>query len=396
MQADVLHRHAPFVVETDALEAKFAADVRRHLAGAAHRHRHVQQVHHPVHRRHGALVQIHHVGQAGQRPQQALGEVYERRIAAHAQLAAQGEHAAVKQRGHEAGQDGHADDRRDRRRKTNGVGVARAEAVRGLAQVFGLELFGGVGLDGGHAGQVVVEPGRYRGRGFARRGITRGQPLLEPEGADQDQRYRQHRQRRQAGGQHEEHRADQQRGNHHLDQVVGTGVEETFDLVDVFVHQRHQPAAAFAFDHRRRQPLQMAVGGLAQGVLQFLGEPAPLHRQQVFEQGLERPDRDRQGHQQVQLVQRVGHAQAGQEGVLLVHHHVHGHADEQLGQHVEELVEHRIDRGGHGGAPVGAGEAGKPAQRVFAGHGGSLCGAGPGPGSIFPCGVEWADAYRLQ
>ena len=74
-----------------------------------------------------------------------------------------------------------------------------------------LERLGGVGLDRGHAGEVVVQARRERRGGLARRGIARRQPALEPERAEQDQRHRQQRQHRKLGGEHEEHSADQQR-----------------------------------------------------------------------------------------------------------------------------------------------------------------------------------------
>ncbi len=233
----------------------------------------------------------------------------------------------------------------------------------------GLEVLGGVGLDRGHAGEVVVQPRRHRRRRLARGGVARVQPALEPEGADQDQRDRQQRQHRQRGGQGEEHRADQQRGHEHLDQVVGAGVEEALDLVDVLVEQRHQAPAAFARDGVGRQRLQVAVGGVAQLVLQVLRQAAPAQRVQVLEQRLAGPHQHGQRHQQVQLLDRVGDAHARQEAGLLVHHHVHGHADQQLRQHVEDLVEHGKQRAQRGIAAVGAGKTQQAAERMDGGHG---------------------------
>ena len=70
----------------------------------------------------------------------------------------QREEAAVEQRHREAGEDGHADHGRDRRREADREGVAPAVGVRALADALGLEVLGGVRLDGGDAEQVVVEP----------------------------------------------------------------------------------------------------------------------------------------------------------------------------------------------------------------------------------------------
>ena len=132
-----------------------------------------------------------------------------------------------------------------------------AEAVAGRAQVFGLEVFGGIGLDGAHALQVIGQPVGHARGGFARRGITRIQALLEPEGAEQDERNRQQGQHRGAGGERKEHRADQERRHTDLNQVVGAGVEEAFDLVDVFIQCRHQASGTLFLDEVRRQALDV-------------------------------------------------------------------------------------------------------------------------------------------
>ena len=83
--------------------------------------------------------------------------------------------------------------------------------------------------------------------------VARGEAALEPERAEQDQRHREQRQRRELRGEHEEHAADQQRADEHLDQVVGAAVQEPLDLVDVLVQHGHQAAGAGLEEHVRRE-----------------------------------------------------------------------------------------------------------------------------------------------
>ena len=91
-----------------------------------------------------------------------------------------------------------------------------------------------------------------------------------------------------------------------------------------------------------------------------LGEPVEAFAWSHFGH----PDHDGQRHQRVQLVHGLGQAHPGHERGLLVDHHVHGHADQQFGQDVEDLVEHRIDRAQHGVAAKRAGKLGEAAQRI--------------------------------
>ena len=247
-QTDLVHGAPPVVGEDEVLETQFATHRRNKRCITARRRRCVEQVHDAVHRGHRALVQVGHVGEPRHRPQQSLRQIDECGIASDAELSVQGQPAAVQERGNETGEHGHADHRRDRGGDANRRGVTLAELVRSRAHVFGFETFRRVGLDRRHAGKIVVQARGHRRRGLARGGIARIQPLLEPERAEQDQGHRQQGQHGEAAGQGEEHRADEQGGTEHLDQVVRTGIEETLDLVDILVQQRHQPATALARD----------------------------------------------------------------------------------------------------------------------------------------------------
>ena len=123
-EAHAAERRIAVVGEFDRIEPHHGARIGRHGCRRVRRQRGVEQRHHALHAGHGPVVQVGHVGQARQRPQQPLREVHERRVAAHADVAAQRQHAAVEQRGHEADQDRHADHRRDGSREADRVGVA--------------------------------------------------------------------------------------------------------------------------------------------------------------------------------------------------------------------------------------------------------------------------------
>ncbi|MNV66696.1 hypothetical protein D3C71_1594660 [compost metagenome] len=83
----------------------------------------------------------------------------------------------------------------------------------------------------------------------------------------------------------------------------------------------------------------MLVGVQPQVVLQVLRQIAPAQLVQVFEQRFAAPDQHRQQAQPQQLAEGIGHAQRRQERRVAVDHHVHRHADQHLGQDVEELVD---------------------------------------------------------
>ncbi len=117
VQVDAVERcrAAPIVREADTIEFQFAAHplYRKGFAFIRYRHRRLQQVHHALDRCHRALKQVAHIGQARQRPQQALRQVHECRIAAHTEFTAQRQEAAIQQCHGEASQNGDADHRRD-------------------------------------------------------------------------------------------------------------------------------------------------------------------------------------------------------------------------------------------------------------------------------------------
>ena len=72
----------------------------------------------------------------------------------------------------------------------------------------------------------------------------------------------------------------------------------------------------------------------------------------------------RQERQEHQLVFGLLDAEARQERRFAIDHDVHGHADQDLGQHVEHLVQGGVGRGQGRLAAVRAGVPKEPAQRV--------------------------------
>ncbi len=74
-------------------------------------HRYLDQIEDAPGGGHGALKQVNGFGQAGKRPEQALGEEHQYPVGAHIELAFQGHPSAQQESRDEAGQDGHANNR---------------------------------------------------------------------------------------------------------------------------------------------------------------------------------------------------------------------------------------------------------------------------------------------
>ncbi len=111
----------------------------------------LQQVEHARDRSHRTLVQIGNLGQPGQRPQQALGQVHKHRITADPDFPGQRQMATIHQRGDEAGQNRHAYHRCDGARNGNRRRIFFAVSLARGAHVFGFKGFGGKRLDGGQS-----------------------------------------------------------------------------------------------------------------------------------------------------------------------------------------------------------------------------------------------------
>ena len=109
----------------------------------------------------------------------------------------------------------------------------------------------------------------------------------------------------------------------------------------------------------------MLVGILAQVGLQALGQVAPEHLEQVFEQRFAGPDKEGEGGQHGDLLLGGLKAQPGHKAFFLVHHHVDGHADQDFRGDVEQLVD---DGAGGGGDDPAAVAPGVPEQATQGGE----------------------------
>ena len=204
----------------------------------------VQKVEHARGRGHGALVQIEGLAQPSQRPQQALGDEHDNRVGAQADPALGGEPATHQHVGGEGEQDGHADQRDERGRQPDRLAVGVAVGLGGLADPAGLALLGGERLDRGDAVQVVVEDGVHLADLLAHLGVAHPYPALVHERAGHDDGHGDDGEDGDLRGHREHDRADHDHRGRHVKHVRCALVEEALELVDVVVHDRHQPARA--------------------------------------------------------------------------------------------------------------------------------------------------------
>ena len=257
----------------------------------------VQQVEGAVGGGHGALVEVEGVAQAGERPEQALGDEDQDGIDADRQRAGEGHLAAGDQDGDEAAHDEHTDERDEGRTERNGraVGFAVAVAFDGDAPEF--VGFGGEALDGGDAAQVVGKLTVERAHLRTDSGIARRKRALEADGTPDDEGHGQHGHPGHVGGRIKEDAADDQDGGDHLPDVVDAHVQEALELVDVVVQDGQQAAGGAVFEVGQLEMLDVVVGVDAQFVLQGLRQVAPGDLVEILEKRLEDPDDDRQASQ---------------------------------------------------------------------------------------------------
>ena len=257
----------------------------------------IQQIEGAVGGGHGALVEIEGVAQAGERPEQALGDEDQDGIDADRQRAGERHLAAGDQDGDEAAHDEHADERDEGGTERNGraVGFAVAVAFDGDAPQF--VGFGGEALDGGHAAQVVGQLTVEHADLLTDSGIARRKRALEADGAPDDEGHGQHGHPGHVGGRIEEDAADDQDGGDHLPDVVDAHIQEAFELVDVVVQDGQQAAGGAVFKVGQLEMLDVVVGVDAQFVLEGLRQVAPGDLIEILEQRFEDPDDDRQASQ---------------------------------------------------------------------------------------------------
>jgi hypothetical protein len=178
-------------------------------------------------RGHRALVEVQRLAEPGQRPEQPLGQEDEHAVRPHrdrrphrlhpaeSRVAVKPTRITMRISGTKAAL--HADRARGCSR-----GRRRSRAGPGSS----LELLGGVRLDGRDAAQVVHQPRVQHADLLAHRGVVGREPPLEPDGAPDHRRHREHRHPGDLGGEQEEGAADHQHGGRHLQQLVGADVRK--------------------------------------------------------------------------------------------------------------------------------------------------------------------------
>ena len=327
------------IAKGDVLQRDFAAHPGGQGGGAVlHRRLGVHEAKNAPRGGHGPLEEVKGFTEAGHGPQQALGHEDQHRKDRDFQLAVQGHPPAHEQGAGEARQDAHANERHKGGGKADGVSVGLAVVVAHPLDAPGLGLFGGEGLDGGDAAQVRRQRSAQLRDGLAHARIARKEPLLVPHAAPHDEGDRQH------GQQGDEPRAGRKDRAHQHDvpKDIEDGrravVEEPFELVNVVVDDRQQPAGAGVFEVRHVQALHMAVETGADFVLDGLAEIAPTQSGKVSKERFKEPNEGIQHHQRKNLLPAVLDAErGGDKRILPPHHHIDGHADDDLRHHVHHL-----------------------------------------------------------
>ncbi len=304
-------------------------------------------------RRPAALIEVEHMGDVGQRPQQPLGHEDQHRVQAELQLAVERHPAAQQQRAGEAGQDRHADQRHERRRGADRVDVGLPVGRRHRGHPVPLPILGVERLDGRDPGQIRRQDRRQLGHRRPDVEVQRLQPALEEQGSSDDQRDRQERQQQQLPGCHREHRPDEEHVQGRLQDRRRTHVEEALQLVDVVVQGRQRRALRPGLVPVDVQMLDTVVRLDAQVVLDALRNPPPQQRGGVLRGRLDDPQHDVDDGQPAQLRIAGLDAEHGRdERVLAVDDDVDGCPDEQFGDDVGDLVDRRHGHREHDPRPV--------------------------------------------
>ena len=200
-----------------------------------HRDRHLEQGQDAGGRRAAALVEVEDLGDLGQRPEQALGHEDQHGVEADLEVAAQRRPAAEQQRAGEAGQDRHPDQRHERGRGPDRVGVGAAVGQGDGRHAVALAVLGGERLDGRDAGDVGGERAGQVGDRGADPVVERLEATLEDERPDDDQRDRQEGEDQELARRGREDGPDEQHVERGLQDRRRADVEEALELVDVVV-----------------------------------------------------------------------------------------------------------------------------------------------------------------
>ncbi len=155
--------------------------------------RHFEQIQNPFGAGHGALEQVNHLGKAGERPQQALGQKHQHAVSAHVKAAVQRHHATNSKGGEKARQNRHADNRNKRRTDFNRAAVGFYIGFTGIPQPLGFPRFTGEAFNRSDTAEIVGETAGKVAYFFAHVAVQRPGFALEEKRAPNDQRNRRKR-----------------------------------------------------------------------------------------------------------------------------------------------------------------------------------------------------------
>ena len=313
-------------------------------APGRHGHRLGEQRQDPRRRRPPALVEVEHLGDLRQRPEQALRHEDQHGVDADGEVATQRSPASDEEGAGEAGEDRHPHEGHEGGREPDGTHVRLAVGGRDGRDAVPLARLRGEGLDGRHSREVRRQcAGQVRNR-RPDVGIERLETALEDQRAGDDHRDRQEREQEQLPRGDREDGTDQDDVERRLQDGRRSDVEEPLELVDVVVERRQGRPGGPGLVPPDMEVLGVVVGLHAQVVLDPLREPAPQHTRDILRHGLDDPDHDVERREPAELREaRLDPEQRPDERVPTAHHHIDGSADEQLRHDVGDLVHRRGD-----------------------------------------------------
>ena len=274
-----------------------------------------------------------------------MGDEHHHAVGGYRQLAVEGLKAPHQQDRQEGKQDREANQRDEGRRQADGPGIAAAIGLAFTAELFKLQLLCGEALDREHASEIVGQAGCQVSSAGTHLPIAGGQLALKAQRTPKDHRDWQIRKHRHLRCHHRHADPHHEHGGDQLQDLVGTAIEETLQLVDVVVQHGHQSTAAVLLEEGKFQLLEMVVGLQTQTMLRDLSQIAPEHVVEIFEQRFSRPDHKGKQGQHPELLGHGCQSKTRQHRLLTSHHHINRQTDQSRWRQIEQFVEQRTCRG---------------------------------------------------
>ena len=117
-----------------------------------------------------------------------------------------------------------------------------------------------------------------------------------------DHRNGQKGEQRHVWGNHHHPNPNHRNGGDQLQDLIGTTVEKTLELIDVVVENGEQATTTVVLKKRQLKLLQMVVGLEAQAVLGALSQVAPKNVVQILKDRLRSPNQKRKESEHPQLI----------------------------------------------------------------------------------------------